>query len=54
MNANFTRNAALATLLAAALLTGCASVELSADGTGSFSASQDDILQRMAVDSNGG
>jgi len=53
MNANFTRQAAIVTFLAAALLAGCASVELSADGTGA-SGHQDDILQRMAVDSNAG
>ena len=55
MNANFTRQAAIATFLATALLAGCASVELSADGTGaSYGNTQDDVLQRMASDSDKG
>ena len=51
----FNRNAAIATLLAAALLTGCATVELSTNATGDDGSytSRDDILKAMAKDSEG-
>lgn len=46
---------AIATLLAAALLTGCAAVELSTNATGDDGsyAGRDDILRTMAKDSEG-
>jgi hypothetical protein len=55
MTTIFNRNAAIATLLAAALLTGCATVELSTNATGDDGSytSRDDILKAMAKDSEG-
>lgn len=44
----------LAALFAAAIVTGCASVELNADGGNGASYGDNDIMQQLARDSQGG